>query len=422
MNPFAYLSSSFARVPGRAASLAIVVGLTFVAGCETETAVKPVAPVAAPATGPTTPEAQHLMTGEEPGFLRLGNMSPNRAPVRVGILLPFSNGSAATRALAASMMKAAELALFDANNQDILLIPADEGSNPEASAAAARSVLAQGAEIIVGPLFAQAAEAAAPVARDRGIPVISFSTDTRAAGDGVYLLSFLPEIEVHRVISYAATQGHANFAALVPETLYGERVGDYFRDGVKAAGGQVVDVEKFVPASAALPASAHAVAATKPDAILIAQGGPLLREMASSLAGAGTNMSSVKLLGTGLWDDPSTSRDPMLAGGLFAAPSPEIDHDFVTKYHSVFGGNPPQLASLAYDAVSLVALLASGTPYKRFTAQALTDPNGFVGVDGIFRFKPDGTSERGLAVLTIEPGGGFRVVSPAPKTFQGLGS
>jgi ABC-type branched-subunit amino acid transport system substrate-binding protein len=283
-------------------------------------------------------------------------------------------------------------------------------------------VLAQGAEIIVGPLFSQAAEAVAPEAADHAVPVVSFSTDRKAAGGGVFLLSFLPETEVHRVISYAAAQGHSNFAALVPENAYGERVGDYFRDDVKSAGGNVTDVEKFALANSAIAAPAHAVAVSKPDAILIAQGGPLLRDIASSLAGAGAKLGQVKLLGTGLWDDPAAARDPMLAGGLFAAPSPETVQAFETKYHNVYGSNPSQLASLAYDAVSLVALLAKGAPYKRFTEQALTDPNGFEGVNGIFRFRPDGTSERGLAVMTIEPSGGFHVVSPAPKSFQGSGS
>jgi len=395
--------------------------IALVAGCGTETATK--APVATQApTQSSGPIAQHPLTGEEPGFLRLGNMSANRVPVRVGMLLPFSNGSPATRALAASMMKAAELAVFDAGNPDILLITADEGSNPEASAEAARSLLAQGAEIIVGPLFAQAAEAVGPVARDHGVPVISFSTDRKVAGSGVYLLSFLPEGEVHRVIAYAATQGHSKFAGLVPQNAYGERVGNYFQDDVKSAGGTVTDIEKYAPTTEGIGAPAHAVANTKPDTILIAQGGPLLRELASSLAGAGVNVEQVKLLGTGLWDDQATSKDPLLAGGLFAAPSPEANLGFETKYHSVYGLNPPELASLAYDAVSLVALLSSGTPYKRFTAQALTDPNGFGGVDGIFRFHPDGTSERGLAVMEIQPGGGFKIVSPAPKTFQEKGA
>jgi branched-chain amino acid transport system substrate-binding protein len=422
MIPSALSCSWLSRAARRFSVIPVFLAIGLVAGCEMMGPSKPPAPAPTPVVAPPASVAHHPLIGEEPGFARLSNLRPGHVPVRVGILLPFSNGSPATRALAASMMKAAELAVFDSGNPDILLISADEGSTPEASAEAARSLLAQGAEIIVGPLFAQAAEAVGPVARDRGVPVISFSTDRKVAGDGVYLLSFLPEGEVHRVIAYAAAQGEKNFAALVPQNVYGDRVGDYFKDEVKSAGGNVTDVEKYAPATEGIAGPAHAVASTKPDAILIAQGGPLLREIASSLAGAGVNTSQVKLLGTGLWDDQTTSKDPMLAGGMFAAPSPEASESFEAKYRSVYATSPPQLASLAYDAVSLVALLASGTPYKRFTAQALTDPNGFAGVDGIFRFHPDGTSERGLAVMAVEPGGGFRIVSPAPKTFQAQGS
>lgn len=375
-----------------------------------------------PTPAPTGPSATHPLAGEEPGFLRLGNMGSGHTPVRVGVLLPFNNGSSATRALAASMLKSAELAVYDSGNSEILLMSADEGTNPEASAAAARTLLDEGAEIIVGPLFAQAAQAVAPIARDHAVPVISFSTDRKVAGDGVYLLSFLAETEVHRVIAFAASQGRTKFAALVPGTVYGERVGDYFKEDVKAAGGTVTDVEKYAPNVSSISEPIHAVAASKPDAILIAQGGPLLRDIASSLAGSGANQQQTKYLGTGLWDDAATAHDPLLAGGYFAAPSPRIDAPFIAKYKGVYGAAPPQLASLAYDAVSLVALLSTGKPYKRFTAQTLTDPNGFSGVNGIFRFRPDGTSERGLAVMTIGSDGEFSVVSPAPTTFQGLGS
>jgi branched-chain amino acid transport system substrate-binding protein len=130
----------------------------------------------------------------------------------------------------------------------------------------------------------------------------------------------------------------------------------------------------------------------------------------------------VKFLGTGLWDDPTIAREPLLTGGWFAAPAPDARRAFDAKYREAFGNDPPQLAALGYDAVSLIALLSSGPAYHRFTARALTDPNGFAGADGIFRFAPDGTSERGLAVLSVEPGGGFRVISPAPKSFAGSAS
>jgi ABC-type branched-subunit amino acid transport system substrate-binding protein len=419
MVSFACSSSRHSRFTARFSAFAVALTIGLLSGCQSDT-TKPTVPTA-PASG-NGPVALHPLTGELPGFLRLGNMSGGHVPVRVGILLPFNNGSAATRALASSMLKAAELAVFDSGNPDILLISADEGGNPEASAAAARNLLQQGAEIIIGPLFAQSAQAVSPIAADHAVPVISFSTDRKVAGNGVYLLSFLPEGEVHRVIAYAASQGHTNFAAMVPATIYGQRVGDYFKDDVKAAGANVTDVEKFAPAAEGTTAPAHALAKTNPDAILIAQGGSLLRDVASSLAGAGISSDHVKYLGTGLWDDPSTARDPLLAGGIFAAPSPRVDAPFIAKYKTAYGTAPAQLAALAYDAVSLTALLASGKPYSRFTTQALTDPNGFSGVDGIFRFHPDGTSERGLAVMSIDPDGGFTIVSPAPTTFQNSGS
>jgi branched-chain amino acid transport system substrate-binding protein len=426
MRPMNSYFSTFAsvlpsrKVGGRLCAIAAAVAIATLSGCETApTAVKPPPPPpVAPIPAGPTPVPTHPLSGDQPNFLKLGNMQGGQTPVRVGVLLPFSNGSAGTRALSASMMKAAELALFDAGNSNIVLISADEGSTPEAAAAGAHSLLAQGAEIIIGPLFSQSATAIAPIARDRAVPVISFSTDRSVAGDGIYLLSFQPEIAVQRVVSYAAAHGHSAFAALVPETAYGHIVGKAFADEVKDVGAKVTDIEKFSPSSAAISEPVHAVAQTNPDAILIAQGGPLLKEIAPALASAGAPNSRVKYLGTGLWDDPSIAREPMLAGGWFAAPSPEGERAFDAKYRASFGQTPPQLATLSYDAVSLIALLASGTPYKRFTPAALADPNGFSGVDGIFRFNPDGTSDRGLAILSVEQDGSFHMIDPAPTTFQ----
>jgi len=147
----------------------------------------------------------------------------------------------------------------------------------------------------------------------------------------------------------------------------------------------------------------------------------VLRAIAPSLAFNGLDPAKVKLLGTGLWDDPGVAKEQSLDGGWFAAPEPNADNAFNDKYRAVYGAAPPQLASLAYDAVTLVALLSTGMPYHRFTPAALMDPNGFSGVNGIFRFNADGTSERGLAVLEVQQDG-FHVVSPAPKTFQAKSS
>jgi ABC-type branched-subunit amino acid transport system substrate-binding protein len=362
------------------------------------------------------PLAAHPLDHDQSSFIRPANIAPGHIPVRVGIILPFNSSTAATRNLAAAMLNAAELALFDSKNRDMVLIPADEGSSPDDAAAAAQKLLSQGAEIIIGPLFAQSVTAVAPVARDRGVPVLAFSTERKVAGNGVYLLSFLPQMEVARVVSYAVAQGRHDLAAMVPQNAYGDIAASAFDDAVKAAGARSVDVEHFA-GNAAAAAPSQAIAKSNPDAVLIAAGGATLKTIAPNLIFSGLDPAKVKLLGTGLWVDSSLNKEQSLEGGWFAAPEPDSDAEFNAKYKEAYGGSPPELAPLAYDAISLVALLAPGTPYHRFTPAALTDPDGFHGVDGIFRFAPDGTAERGLAVLEINPDG-FKVVSPAPKTFE----
>jgi ABC-type branched-subunit amino acid transport system substrate-binding protein len=342
-------------------------------------------------------------------------------PVRVGIILPFNDPRADDRLLANAMMKAAELALSDSGNSDILLMTADDTGSSADATAAAQKLLDQGAEVIIGPVFSASVASVAPLARDRGVPVLAFSTDRSVAGGGVYLLSFQPQCEVERVVAFAASKGHKKFAAMIPGTAYGDVVEKSFRDAVATAGGTVSDVEHFNPTAGTVMDPAAAIAKSDSDAILIAQGGSLLRGIAPTLNYDGIDPAKVQFLGTGLWDDPANAKEPLLAGGWFAAPQPSADAAFSDKYRSVFGVNPPQLAALAYDAVSLVALLAPGKPYHRFTAAALTDPNGFAGVDGVFRFHADGSIERGLAVLAVEPGG-FTVTDPAPTTFQPSGS
>jgi ABC-type branched-subunit amino acid transport system substrate-binding protein len=365
--------------------------------------------------------APHQLSADEPGFLRMSNMDQAKTPVRVGVILPFSNASSGTRSLAGAMLKAAELALYDSGNRDIVLMTADDSANPADAAAAATRLLNQGAEVIIGPLFAASVRSVAPLARDRGVPVLAFSTDRTVAGKGVYLLSFQPQNEVTRVVSYAAGQGHKNFAALIPRTTYGDVTEQAFREAVTSNGGTVTAVERFIPGSGAAMTETSTIAKAGADAVFIPQGGSMLRTIAPTLAYSGVDTSKVKLLGTGLWDDFAITKEPSLTNGWFAAPAPEADANFISRYRSTFGSQPPQLATLAYDAVSLVALLASGPAYHRFTDVALTDPNGFSGIDGIFRFNADGSVDRGLAVLAVRPGG-FDVINPAPTTFQAKGS
>jgi len=357
---------------------------------------------------------------DSPNYFRLRGTPEGTTPVRVALLLPFTNPSAETRAIAEALQRAAELALFDSGNPNIILMPRDDGGSPERAVAAARQAINDGAEVILGPLFAQLAVAVGPVARAEGVPVIAFSSDRNAGGNGVYLLSFQPETEVERIISYAARSGHSSFAAMVPQTAYGDKVAAQFQMTVSTEGGAVTAIERFAPQPGLVAEPANRVASSFPDAILLAEGGVMLQALAPALALRGAGAPGVKLLGTGLWDDPAVAREPMLQSGWFAAPSPDAWQNFALRYRRNYGDTPPRIATLSYDAISLVALLSDGIPYRRFTAAALTDPNGFSGIDGIFRFRADGGADRGLAVLQVGQGN-VNVVDPAPASFLAPG-
>jgi ABC-type branched-subunit amino acid transport system substrate-binding protein len=398
----------------RLCTILAAVSIAALSGCVTAPKAPPPPPKP---VAPVETLAPHQLSADAPEFLRLPNMAKDKTPLRVGVILPFSSASPGTRALANAMLKAAELALYDSGNRDMVLMTADDSSKPEEAAAAARRLLNQGAEVLIGPLFAASVTAVAPVARDRGVPVIAFSTDRTVAGSSVYLLSFQPENDVKRVVTYAIEQGHKNFAALIPSTGYGKVSEGAFREAVTSGGGTLGIVEHFSPSSGAVMDQANAIAKSGADAVFVPQGGALLRSIAPTLAFNGADATKVKLLGTGLWDDLSITKEATLRDGWFAAPAPDADRKFVEKYRDAFGTAPPQLASLAYDAAALAALVGTGVPYHRFTKATLTDPNGFSGVSGIFRFDADGSIDRGLSVLAIRPGG-FTVVSPAPETFQ----
>jgi ABC-type branched-subunit amino acid transport system substrate-binding protein len=408
-------SSRFgARIRSFATAAAVLLAL---AACQTRPAETP---AQSPASAEPETSAGHPLTENSPAFLTMPNIPSDHVPVRVGIILPFSSGTPAVRTLAQAMMKAATLALFESGNKDMILMTADEGSTPADAAAAGQKLLDQGAEIILGPLYGPSTKAIAADARDRGVAVISFSTDRSVAGDGVYLINFLPGNDTDRVVSYALAHGHHKIAALIPDNAFGTITMDALKDALTAGKGELGEVQRFPGTAETVAGSAATIAKSGADALVIPQGGTVLHAAAPALSGL--DPSKVKLLGSGQWNDTAILSETALNGAWFAAPDPKDEVAFNAKYREAYGSNPPQLAGLAYDAVWVAAKLAeAGAPYKRFTRSALTNPNGFSGADGIFRFTPDGIAERGLAILTVTPEG-FRVVDPAPTTFVKPGS
>ena len=383
------------------------------------------------------------LAARQPPYGRLPPPLPPAAPpaavpaaasgsVKVALLVPLSG---ATAELGQAMLDAAELALFEASDDRLTLLPRDTGGNAEGAAKAARAVIGDGARLILGPLLAAEVEAVKPVARNAHLNVIAFSTVTELAGGNTFLMGFLPRQEVVREVGQARDRGLVRFAALAPDSPYGHLMADALRDVAAASGATTTRVEfydrrtgdtapavrRLISGGAAAAAADTAMAAPPSfDALLLPEGGATLKQVARQVKAAEGDAKPVQLLGSGLWDVPDIGSEPALLGGWFAAAAPEARQVFEQHFRAVYGHDPPRLASLGYDAAALAGVLSRGTGEEPFSQQAILNPSGFTGVDGLFRFAPGGLVQRGLAVLEVGPQGDV-VISPAPQTFQDLG-
>lgn len=370
---------------------------------------------------------------------------------RVALLLPLSGHGSA---LGQSMLNAAELALFSFAGDGFELLPQDTRGEAAAAESAAAAAIADGASIILGPVFAPAVRAVRGRAQLANVPVIAFSSDRSVAGNGVYTLGLLPGDQVRAVAEHALSKGLSRFAVLAPNDSYGATVIDALRRALAQGGGSLVRTATFQPGAddftdvirgladydarrQALLAQVKELKARDDEisklalkrldhlqtlgelpyeALLIAAGGKQLQNIAAHLPFFDIDPKKVRMLGTGLWDSPGVGAEPALVGGWFAAPAPKDRAVFISQYKDVFGADPARLATLAYDATALAAVLAQADGGADYSAATLTQPGGFAGRDGIFRFTSAGLAERGLAVLEVRPRD-FQVVRAAPASF-----
>jgi ABC-type branched-subunit amino acid transport system substrate-binding protein len=355
-----------------------------------------------------------------------------------------------------AILDAAEMALFDIADESFELLPRDTGGTPEGAQRAAQSVLQEGAQLILGPLTQGEVEAVKPLARAAKVAVIAFSSSVAVADDNTFLLSFLPRQQVRRVVAFSREKGISRYAALAPQTAYGQLVVDELRAAVGEAGGSVVRVELYDPGTSDLTGVVRRLAgfdgrkaaldsqkrqleaqgdeASRQtlrrlagqetagdagfDAVMLPESEGKLKAIAPLLAYYDVDPEKVKLLGTGLWDEPDLGREPTLVGGWFAAPPPEARAEFEKRFQALYKRRPPRLATLGYDAGALATLLAR-SDNADFSPATIANPSGYAGMDGIVRFLPNGQVQRGLAVLEVQRNGTV-TVSPAPETFQDL--
>ena len=361
-----------------------------------------------PATPPVTVKAQ------------AGSPLTASGKTRIALLLPLSGRAAP---IGQAMQQAAEMALFDTGARELALSAYDSGESAEVAVEAYRKARLDGAAMVLGPLYGTSASALVPLVNQGGMNVVAFSNDEQVAARGVWIMGIAAPPQVRRVVDYALETGIRRFAAFAPQTSYGQQMAQTMQTYATQRGAQVVGVEFFDPAASselAVPARRLADAA-KGDgkiAVLVPVAPPRLSAALSALAIAGLDNRTAQYIGTGVWDFPGVGSETMLRGAWYAAPDPARRADFERKFLATYGKAPHRLATLAYDGVALAGHLARLKPGGDFTAEAITNPQGWSGIDGIFRFLPDGRSERALAVIGIQGDRGV-VVSPAPTTFAG---
>lgn len=362
------------------------------------------------------PAARAVPEGEPNPIVTAGNVI-GAGTVKVALIVPLSGQGAA---VGAALRNAAELAYDDFQKPNLQILVKDDRGTPEGAREATQAAFAEGAEMVLGPLFAANVQAAGGVARGAGKPVIAFSTDAAVAARGVYLISFLPQSEVDRIIDEASAGGRRSFAALIPETTYGNAVEAQFREAVARRGARLVGIERY-PAGNPGPAvdrlrGVIAGGGAQADALFVPDTAEGLMAVAPALTRVGFSPTRVRPLGLALWNDPRVLSQAAFQGARFAAPDTAGFTGFAQRYQTRFGTMPPRTASLGYDAVSLTAALVRQYGSQRFADVTLTNPAGFSGLDGTFRFLPEGVSERTLAVYEIR-NNAANVVSPAPKVL-----
>ena len=384
----------------------------------------------------TEPEQPTFETGDY--FNNRDGLTPphmaGRDIKRLALLLPFSAKSSRLREEADSMMKAAELAVFNRDESDVLLMALDTRGTSDGARSATRSAIKSGADVILGPILAGSVKASAREARRSKTPLIAFSTDQTVAGNGTYLLSFPPEAEVKRIVDFAASTGATRYAYIGPQSEYGRRVKNEYDAAIAANAGQITASEIYdgkdisvmqEPAKRLAEFHRQGEIAAKAnggitpmsyEAILLPEGGTALRSLAPLFPYYDVDPAKVQFLGTSLWKNDETVREPALNRGIFAAADQDAKRPFLDNYDRTYGDEASRLASLAYDAVAVGAYVADGDPRGR-RARA-EDPNGFYGVDGLVRFSANGTPDRGLAVYQIK-NGRFVIIDPAPKSVVG---
>lgn len=361
----------------------------------------------------------------QPGFGG-GPMINTSAPVPVALLVPSGSGQHSDDVLAQSLENAARMAISDLDGVKIDLRVYPTAANPQQAANAATKAVNDGAKIILGPVYAQTASAAGKAVAGRGVNVLAFSNNPAVAGGNLFILGPTFANTADRLVSYAVSQGRNQIMIVHDDTAAGRAGQAAIQSAIAADGATLAGTETYEYSQQGVVNAAPTIAAdiksSGANAVFFtattAGALPLLTQL---LTENGIDSTQTQFIGLTRWDIPqSTLALPGVQNGWFALPDPTLNQQFADRYAQAFGAPPLPITGLAYDGIAAIGALVKAGKSDALTAQALTQPDGFVGVGGIFRLMPDGTNQRGLAVAQIV-NKQVNVIDPAPRSFGGAG-
>lgn len=358
------------------------------------------------------------------GPIATGNAPSGR--VQIALLVPSGSGQASDELLARSLQNAARMAIADLGGAQIDLRVYNTAGQPAQAAAMATQAVAEGAQIILGPVFAQEANAAGLAVAGSGVNVLAFSNNTDIAGKNVFLLGPTFDNTAQRLASYAVRQGRSKVMIVYDRNTAGELGRAAITRGVQSAGGTVVASGSYEFSQNGVTSAAPALAANAKSSgaqavFLTADAAGALPLVSQLLADNGLNSTASQFVGMTRWDIPAATLGlPGVQGGWFALPDPALYAQYQSRYQASFNEPPHPISGLAYDGIAAIGALMKRSGSGPISAAALTQGAGFVGVNGIFRLQSDGTNQRGLAIAQVQ-GGRAVVIDPAPRSFGGAG-
>ena len=365
---------------------------------------------------------------------------PQKQKLKVGILLPLSGKN---KELGQSLLNAATMSLFENDtNDNIELIVFDAKDNQFGATSAIAEAASKGVKIIIGPVFSNSVEAIADKIKSEKMVALSFSNNMDLANkNGIFLMGFMPEQQIEKIVSYSISQGRNNFSVIAPNNQYGIKIANIFKEVVQRKDGNFVISEFYLNNKELDKAAARVVNSfivperlsnrkkgdiglkegdkVYSDTILIPESGATLFKIVDYIKKSNVNERDFQFIGTSQWDEIATLNDPNLIGSWFAAPDFHQYKNFEKRYYKTYGKFPVRISSIAYDAIGAIINLVNQTGNKKLTADDFINysspKNGFEGIDGLFRFLPNGLVQRNLAVLEVD-NGEFRIAD-SPSIF-----